>query len=158
VTDGQICDATPSGGLTGGGICNPAGVCETSSDIIDGGSGTTCDASNKCFLVKNSAGVVKARFDKFGYVDVKGTFSAYQSPLSPPAGSFIVRNSTAVVLYIDSSGNLTTRWTFTRQSNPAPSGNNDLIMKDSVGEVVGYIDGGTGNMYFKGQLHYNSDF
>jgi len=127
--------------------------------IINGGSGTTCDANNKCLYIEDSAGTVKARFDSFGYVDVKGSYSYDQSSLSPPAGSFIVKNSGGtVVLYIDSNGNLATLGRFYQQASPSPSGGNDFIIKDSSGTVVGYIDGATGNMYFKGDLHYNSDF
>jgi hypothetical protein len=158
-TISQVCDATPSDGLAGGGVCNSTYQCQTGGDVIDGGSGTTCDASNKCLLVKNSTGAVKARFDALGYVDVKGNFSQSQSSLTPPAGSFKITNSTNnVVLYADQSGNLTTRGNFTKQTSPTPSGGNDFILKDSTGQVVGLIDGATGNMYFKGQLHYNSNF
>ena len=35
---------------------------------------------------------------------------------------------------------------------------NNFIVKDSSGTVVGYISGTAGVMYFKGVLHYNSDF
>ena len=124
---------------------------------ISGGSGTTCDASNPCLYIQNSTGVV-ARFDQFGYVDVKGGYSPSQSSLSPPAGSFQVTNSTGeVVLYIDDDGNLALLGNFTTQSSPSPSGGNDFIVQNST-DIAGYIDGTTGNMYFKGSLHYNSDF
>jgi hypothetical protein len=110
-------------------------------------------------LIQNSTGSTKARFDSFGYVDVKGSYSYDQTSLSPPAGSFIVKNSGGtVVLYIDSNGNLATLGRFYQQASPTPSGGDDLIIKDSSGTVVGYIDGATGNMYFKGDLHYNSNF
>jgi len=127
------------------------------SAMKSGGSGTTCGA-NKCIFVQNSTGTVKARFDKFGYVDVNGSFSNLQSTLNPTPGSFIVRNATDVVLYIDKYGNLSTRGTFLKTPVPAPSGGNDFIVKDNESVVVGYIDGATGNMYFKGDLHYNSNF
>jgi hypothetical protein len=101
---------------------------------------------------------VKARFDQFGYVDVKGDYSSSQSSLSPPAGSFMVENSTDDdVLYIDNDGNITMLGTFSRQVSPSPSGDNDFIVQNST-DTAGYIDGGTGNMYFKGLLHYNSNF
>ncbi|MCK4335129.1 MAG: hypothetical protein KAW40_00215 [Candidatus Aenigmarchaeota archaeon] len=124
---------------------------------ISGGSGTTCDASNPCLYIENSTDVV-ARFDQFGYVDVKGGYSPSQSSLSPPAGSFQVTNSTGeVVLYIDDDGNLALLGNFTTQSSPSPSGGNDFIVQNST-DIAGYVDGETGNMYFKGSLHYNSDF
>jgi len=139
----------------------PAGqtcVNNNCNETIDGGSGTTCDGSNPCFYLENSTGVV-ARFDQFGYVDVKGGYSPSQSSLSPPSGSFTAKNSTGdIVLYIDNYGNLATLKTFNVQNPPTPSGNDDLILKDSSGTTAGYIDGATGNMYFNGSLHYNSDF
>lgn len=124
---------------------------------ISGGSGTTCDASNPCLHMENSTDIV-ARFDQFGYVDVKGGYSPSQSSLSPPANSFVVKNSTGdVVLYIDNDGDLATLGTFITQGSPSPSGSNDFVVQNST-DIAGYIDGGTGNMYFKGDLHYNSDF
>jgi hypothetical protein len=129
------------------------------TNVVNGGSGTTCDATNKCLLIQNSTGSTKARFDSFGYVDVKGSYLYDQSSLSPPAGSFIVRNSTGTtVLYVDKDGNLATLGRFYNQASPTPSGGDDFIIKDSSATVVGYIDGATGNMYFKGDLHYNSNF
>jgi len=137
-------------------VCSSYNCVDTT---IDGGSGTTCDATHKCFIIQSSTGSAKARFDSSGYVDVKGGYYAGQSSLSPPSGSFIVKDSAGnVVFYIDSSGNLRTKGYFYKTSSPSPSGNNDFIIKDSGGNVVGFIDGATGNMYFKGDLHYNSNF
>jgi hypothetical protein len=51
-----------------------------------------------------------------------------------------------------------TKGYFYKQTSPVPSGNDDFIIKNSTGSTVGYIDGGTGSMYFMGQLHYNSNF
>lgn len=141
-----------------GGYTCTSNDCVGGSSIINGGHGTTCNAASKCFLIMNSTGTVKARFDVSGNVDVKGSWSANQTSLSPPAGSWIVRNSTAYVLYIGNTGNLATRGYFYQQTNPSPSGSNNFILKDSSGTVVGYISGTAGVMYFKGVLHYNSDF
>jgi hypothetical protein len=125
---------------------------------VSGGTGTTCSGgSNYCLFIQNTTNVV-ARFDEFGYVDVKGTFSYSQSSLTPPAGSFMVKNSSATVLYIDKNGNLATRGLFYgKQSSITPSGN-DFIVRNSTGTTMGYIDGANGNMYFMGDLHYSSSF
>lgn len=139
----------------------PEGYTCSGNDCVDqtsGGHGTTCDASNPCLYFENSSGMV-ARFDQFGYVDVKGSLSESQSGLTAPAGSFALRNSTDdVVFYIDNTGNLATTGTYSIDNTPDPSGVNDLIMKNSGGTVVGYINGTTGNMLFNGSIHYYSDF
>jgi len=128
-------------------------------NTISGGHGTTCDVSNPCLYIKDSVGTVKARFDDNGNIDVKGSYSNGQGTLTPPANSFIIRDSGAIVrLYIDNVGNMKTRGYFYKQASPSPGGSNDFQVKDSVGTVVGFIDGPTGSMYFKGQLHYSSDF
>ncbi len=158
IGDQWRCEVTPSDGVDDG-ITKNSSVLVVNDDSIDGGHGTTCDATNKCLLIQNSTGSVKARFDKFGYVDVKGSYSPAQSSLSPPANSFILKDSGgSVMLYIDSSGNLAAKGYFYKNGSPTPSGNDDFIVQDSGGNVVGYIDSATGNMYFKGVLHYNSDF
>ena len=126
------------------------------TEVIDGGSGTACDESNKCLLIENSTDVV-ARFDKIGNIDIKGALSEEQSSLTPPAGSFII-NKTEVTAYIDKQGNLQTLGKFYQNSTITYSGNDDFIIMNSTGSAVGFIDGATGNMYFKGVLHYNSDF
>ena len=63
-----------------------------------------------------------------------------------------------VTFYINSTGGLVTKGNFQNVNIPYPSGNDDLIIKNSTGDVAGFIDGETGNMYFRGDLHYNSDF
>jgi hypothetical protein len=109
-------------------------------------------------MIKDSTGTMKARLDQFGYVDVKGSYSNGQSFLSPPANSFVIKDSGGnVMLYVDSSGNLATKGYFYKDSSPSPSGGNDFIVQNST-NIAGYIDGGTGSMYFMGQLHYNSNF
>ncbi|UCD07296.1 MAG: LamG domain-containing protein [Candidatus Aenigmatarchaeota archaeon] len=129
--------------------------------IIDGGSGTTCNSANPCLYIKDSTGTgeIEARFDDNGYVDVKGDYASEQSSPSPPDDSFIIQDSGGtVVLYIDTNGNLNTTGKFIKQASPIPGGNNDFIIQDSTGAIAGYIDRLTGNMYFKGDLHYNSNF
>jgi hypothetical protein len=154
--DQWICGVTPNDGKDNGTTKNSSTL-TVGGDAIDGGSETTCDASNPCLQMENSTEIV-ARFDQFGYVDVKGDYSSSQSSLSPPANSFVVKNSTGdVVLYIDNDGNLATLGTFNQESSPNPSGDNDFVVQNST-DIAGYIDGGTGNMYFKGLLHYNSNF
>jgi hypothetical protein len=128
-------------------------------NTINGGSGTTCDASNKCLLITNSTGAVKARFDKNGYIDIKGAYNAGQGGTLSCSNCFQIRNSAGtVMLYVDNSGNMYTKGYFYKQTSPAPSGNDDFIVRDSAGTTAGFIDGATGNMYFKGVLHYNSNF
>ncbi|NIO20636.1 MAG: hypothetical protein GTN76_07830 [Candidatus Aenigmarchaeota archaeon] len=127
-------------------------------NITEGGSNTTCDSSNPCLFVENSTGFV-ARFDQFGNVDVKGSYSYDQGSLSPPDNSFIIHNSGGTpVLYIDEYGNLATTGRFIHTESLNPSGGDDFIIKDSGGNVQGYIDAATGNMYFKNDFHYYSDF
>jgi hypothetical protein len=119
--------------------------------------GTTCDASNKCMLITNSTGTVKARLDKFGYIDVKGTYNNAQAGTLSCSNCFPIKNSTnSIVMYIDNTGNLYTKGYFYKTSTPAPSGNNDFILKDSTSAVAGFIDGLNGSMFVKGQLHYSS--
>ena len=157
--------------------CNASGVCNVPDgctdcaascqecsatacvSVISGGTVTTCDAGNPCFYIKDIAAVVKARFDKTGGVDVKGTYTS-GGTLTPPAGSFILKKAGTVVFYVDSDGNLSTKGAYNAQCSitPAPTGNDDFIIKDAAGIVQGYIDGATGNMYFKKILHYGSSF
>jgi hypothetical protein len=126
-------------------------------NTISGGMGTTCDASNKCMLITNSTGTVKARLDKFGYIDVKGTYNNAQAGTLSCSNCFPIKNSTnSIVMYIDNSGNLYTKGYFYKQTSPAPSGNNDFILKDSTSAVAGFIDGLNGSIFMKGQLHYSS--
>ncbi len=127
--------------------------------MIDGGSGTTCDVSNPCLYIQNSTGSAKARFDDNGYVDIKGTYNFNESGTLSCSNCFQIRNSGGtLILYIDSSGNLNSTGFYIKQASPTPSGGDDFQIKDSGGSVVGYIDGATGNLYFIGDLHYNSNF
>ena len=129
---------------------------EGDSGVLRGGNGTTCSSSVKCFYLQNTSGIA-AKFDQNGYVDIRGNYSFAQSSLTPPDDSFVIRNSTAIVLYIDKAGNLATRGNFYQCPDPAPSGANDFIISDTSGEPAGFIDGATGDMFFKGTLHYNSE-
>lgn len=157
VNDQWKCSVTPTDGKDDGETKNSS-VLTVNDDSYTGGHGTTCDATNKCFMIKDSTGTMKARLDQFGYVDVKGSYSNGQSFLSPPANSFVIKDSGGnVMLYVDSSGNLATKGYFYKDSSPSPSGGNDFIVQNST-NIAGYIDGGTGSMYFMGQLHYNSNF
>ncbi|MCK4497483.1 MAG: hypothetical protein KAU24_04755, partial [Candidatus Aenigmarchaeota archaeon] len=126
------------------------------NNTIPSGSGTTCDAANPCLYVEDSSSVVKARFDDNGYVDIKGGLYENESgPLSCSTCFQIKDSGGTLRLYIDSNGNLYSLGYFITDSTPTPSGNNDFQIKDSGGTVVGFVDGATGNMYFKGNLHYN---
>jgi hypothetical protein len=134
---------------------------EPTDSIIGGGSGTMCgDSMNPglCFYVKNIEGDVVAMFDDQGNIDIRGGLYENYVSLSCSNCFQIVGSENTLMLYIDSVGNLYTHGTFTSQENPSPSGNNDFQIKDSSGTVVGYINGGTGDMYFKGVIHYDSDF
>ncbi|UCC91573.1 MAG: hypothetical protein JSV39_04675 [Candidatus Aenigmatarchaeota archaeon] len=151
-----ICEVTPTDGIGDGITKNSSALTVIGAGA--GGQGTTCNSTNPCLFVENSTGVV-ARFDQFGYIDVKGSYSDSQSPpLTPPVGSFMLENTTGdVVMYIDKNGNIALLGIFNTQGSPSPSGGDDFIVQNST-DIAGYIDGETGEMYFKGELHYNSDF
>jgi hypothetical protein len=88
---------------------------------------------------------------------VKGTYNNAQAGTLSCSNCFPIKNSTnSIVMYIDNSGNLYTKGYFYKQTSPAPSGNNDFILKDSTSAVAGFIDGLNGSIFMKGQLHYSS--
>jgi hypothetical protein len=128
--------------------------------IVIGGSGTTCTASSSCVMIKDSGGSVKARFDQGGNLDLKGEYW-YNNPgeLIPSAESFEVKDDGGTTtLYINNTGSLFSLGKFQKQSAPTTSGGGHMIFKNDTGDIVGYINSTSGNMYFRGDLHYKSDF
>jgi hypothetical protein len=130
----------------------------TSGGLSAGKSFTICNATNKCLLFQNSTFGYVTRMDSFGNIDLKGGYYPNEPALTPPAGSFLIENETQVVAYIDTSGTLRSLGAYYKNDTLVVVGDDDLIIENRSGDIVGIIDGTTGNLYFKGKLAFLSSF
>lgn len=73
-------------------------------------------------------------------------------------GSFLPNSTIIQVIVGNYTSNLTLDEFLTKSGSEIVWEVDDFQVKDSGGTVAGFIDGATGDMYFKGDLHYNSDF
>lgn len=107
------------------------------------------------YVVRNSNGEGVAWFDKYGNLGLVGEITDGQSTISSaPAGSFILKDSSAdIVAYISSSGDMVLTGSWSESNGACSPGSDAFIIKPSYSNV-GYIDF-NGNLCLKKLLHQN---
>ncbi|MEM5776841.1 MAG: hypothetical protein QXJ06_00135 [Candidatus Aenigmatarchaeota archaeon] len=118
------------------------------------GNITNCD--NGCLYIKKASNTI-AVFDKFGNVDIKGSF--YNTLSTPDGNDLIFKTISGTLLaWIDDlTGNFRISGSKTEnQGSYCSAPSNSFVIKDNSGNCVSYIDS-SGNLWLKGVLIENSN-
>ena len=104
------------------------------------------------FYIKNASGETVAWFGDRGNLVLKGTKQPWEEP-SGQTDEFIIEKNSGPMFYIDDSGNLFMKGSFTQGSPPSATGADEFRVQDSEGNDVAIIKASDGSVHIKGKLY-----
>ncbi|GAI83098.1 unnamed protein product, partial [marine sediment metagenome] len=107
------------------------------------------------FSIKNNSGVRVAWFGSFGNLFLRGSKQEDWQEPDEEASEFVIEKNSGPTLYIDDSGNLYLKGSFTWGSPPSATGADEFVVKDSSNVIVAVIKMSDGSVHIKGKLYEN---
>jgi len=114
-----------------------------------------CHAPNvNKFIIRNSSSDNVAAFDEKGFVYLRGNNLTGQTSMSPPPNSYIIKNNTKVVAYINSTGDLHLAGTIFKNQDSISPPPNSFVIQNKTGLTVAYINT-SGDLVMTGVIYHN---